>query len=172
MKRARKQTILEQIAEIRGRGERLRVDEMARILDGLNVMEALDTLRRTRFSPNLSWGARAFSGITPSAWVGVLIWDRPAGYFGYKTLRIIGVWAVAEGDRTNIIVGTKLLPFTAPFYEAEAYHKLIRDGFDLYYSDNGAPPDPARRVFTAPYAPDERLTLRQIIPAQLASCVE
>lgn len=168
MKRARKKTILEQISEIRGRAQ---LTELARILDGVNALDALDALRRQRFSPNLSWGAKAFSGTMPGAWVGALIWHRPAGYFGYKTLTVIGVWALAGEGGTILTVGTKLLPFTAPFYEAEAYHKLIRDGFDLYYSDRGAPPDESRRVFTTPYDPAQRLTLRDALPSYLARCI-
>ena len=167
MKRARKKTILEQIAEIRGR---VQLDPLARVLDGLNVLDALDSIRFKRFSPNLCWGAKAFSGMTPSPWVGAMIWHRPTGYFGYKTLTVIGVWAIAQDGGTIVTVGTKLLPFTAPFYEAETYHKLIRDSFDLYYTDRGSPPDESRRVFTAPYTPDARLTLRELIPAQLALC--
>lgn len=168
MKRTRKTTILEQIREIRGRAQ---LDELARVLDGLNALDALDTLRARRFSPQLSWGAQAFSGAQPMPWVGALIWHRPAGYFGYKTLTVIGAWALAQAEGTLIVVGSKLLPFTAPFYEPEAYHKLIRNGFDLYYGDRGAPPDEPRRIFTAPYTPENRLQLREIIPAQLALCV-
>jgi len=168
MKRMRKKSILEQIAEIRGRAQR---ENLARILDGLNVLDALDLLRSKRFSPNLSWGAKAFSGLQPTPWVAGLIWHRPAGYFGYKTLTVIGVWAVAQDSGTQIIVGSKLLPFTAPFYEAEAYHKLIRDGFDLYYTDRGTPPDENRRVFTVTYDPAQRLELRDQIPGLLALCV-
>ena len=168
MKRLRKKTILEQISEIRGRAQ---LDALARSLDGLNALDALDLLRAKRFSPNLSWGAKAFTGKQPTPWVGALIWHRPAGYFGYKTLTVIGVWAVAEAEGTRIIVGTKLLAFTAPFYEAEAYHKLIRDSFDLYYTDRGAPPEQNRWVFTTLYDPAQRLELRDQLPGLLAQCV-
>ncbi|MBN8639237.1 MAG: hypothetical protein J0M07_28220 [Anaerolineae bacterium] len=168
MKRLRKKTILEQISEIRGRAQ---LDELARILDGLNALDALDQLRAKRFSPNLSWGAKAFTGKQPTPWVGGLIWHRPAGYFGYKTLTVIGVWAVAEAEGTRIIVGSKLLAFTAPFYEAEAYHKLIRDSFDLYYTDRGAPPEQNHWVFTTLYNPTQRLELRDQLPTLLAQCV-
>ena len=168
MKRLRKKTILEQISEIRGRAQ---LDELARILDGLNALDALDLLRAKRFSPNLSWGAKAFTGKQPTPWVGGLIWHRPAGYFGYKTLTVIGVWAVAEAEGPRIIVGSKLLAFTAPFYEAEAYHKLIRDSFDLYYTDRGAPPEQNHWVFTTLYNPTQRLELRDQLPTLLAQCV-
>ena len=166
--------VLDQIALIRRErataSARARLDDLARVLDGLNVMDALETLRRRRFSPNLCYGPKAFSGLTPAPWVSALIWHRPAGYFGYRTLTLLGVWAIDQASETVITVGTKTRPYNAPFYEAEAYHKLIRQGFDLYYEENGSPPPESGRCMTATYTADQRLALRDAVTQALNAC--
>lgn len=168
-KSSRSTSVLAQITLIRREKaeapKRAAQDELARILDGLNVWDALDELRTKRFSPNLCYGPKAIGGLAPVPYVGVVLWHRPAGYYGYKSLSLLGVWARQEGEYPAILVGVKRLPYTAPFYDAEAYHKLIRRSYDLYYQNDGAPPADALAIS---YQPDLRLSLRETIAAELA----
>lgn len=144
---------------------------LAVTLDGLNAFGALEDLRRLRFSPRLCHGPAARDGLTPVAWVGAVIWHRPAGYLGYKTLTLIGVWAQAaqenESGAHQIMVGMKRLAFAAPFYDAEAYFKLIPKAFDLYYNDSGSPPDAPVLIFN--YDVKARLEARERVTAALAA---
>lgn len=144
---------------------------LATTLDGLNAFGALEELRRVKFSPRLCHGPAARDGLSPFAWVGVVIWHRPAGYLGYKTLTLLGVWARAaqenESGAHQIMIGTKRLAFAAPFYDAEAYFKLIPKAFDLYYDDSGSPPDAPTLIFN--YDVKERLEARERVAAALAA---
>jgi hypothetical protein len=163
-------SILAQIAEIRQtRADaplRAAQNDLAVILDKLNALGTLDDIRRARFSPALSAGPKAVSGLTPAPWVGVVAWARPAGYFGYKTLTLMGVWAVAETP-IRVIVGAKRLAYAAPFFDAEAYHKLFKKGFETYYGDNVAtPPEDSPTSF--PYDDAQRLQLRETLATALA----
>lgn len=171
-KYARPTSVLAQIAQIRREKaeapKRAAQDELARILDGLNVWGTLEDLRMKRFSPNLCYGPKAIGGLQPEPFVGVVLWHRSTGYYGYKVLTLLGVWARGEKDNTVILIGTRRLPYTVDFYEAEAYHKLIRRDYDLYYKDDSTPPSDALAI---PYSTELRLTLRETIAAELANRV-
>ncbi|NDJ61784.1 MAG: hypothetical protein GYB67_11705 [Chloroflexi bacterium] len=149
---------------------------LARILDDLNAVGALEVVRDTRFSPRLCHGPRGIDGLTPVPWVAAVIWHRPAGYFGYKTLTLLGVWAYHAADGAEappvLSVGAKQLSYSAPFFDPEAYHKLIRRGYDVYYRDDGAPPAEAKRCAVLTYTPDERLALREALAAALLACAQ
>lgn len=134
-------------------------DVLARVLDDLNAMDTLDALRRR---DKLTYGPKAIS--TES--MAVVVWRRASGYYGYKTLTLIGVWAVLRDDHPYVVVGKKLLPFAQPFYEADAYHKLIRKGYDIYYKDDGSPP--AKPSFSVRYDREQRLELRETLARELA----
>ena len=140
-------------------------DPLARILDDLNAMDALGALRKRA---TLCYGPKAIKSAAPPS-MGVVIWQRPAGYYGYKTLTLIGVWAYWRDETALIAVGKKLLPFSAPFYDADAYHKLIRDHYDLYYHDDSTPP--AKPAFSVRYDAEQRLDLRATIAHELAKCL-
>ena len=165
----RQTTVLEQVALIRRTKveapKRAAQEDLARILDGLNTWDALDDLREKRFARSLCSGPIALGGLEPVPYVSVVIWYRPAGYYGYKTLTVLGVWARADAGLTTIAVGAKRLAYSAPFYDAEAYHKLIRRNYDLYYKDDGLPPADSLVI---PYHHDERLQLREVVAAELA----
>src|SRR4051812_14454371 len=88
-------------------------DPLARILDDLNAMDALDGLRHRA---TLCYGPKAIRSALPS--MGVVIWQRPPGYHGYKTIKLAGVWAFLRGDTPVVCVGYKSLAFSAPFYDA------------------------------------------------------
>ncbi len=139
-------------------------DALAQVLDAVNAFDTLDALQS---QIRLCYGPKVISSAAPSK--GVVIWQRPPGYHGYKVLTLIGVWARLIEDTPQIVVGSKRLAFSAPFYDADAYHKLIRRSYDLYYQDDKLPPrDPA---FSAPYAADLRLELRRTVARTLAELV-
>ncbi|GEM_PF-614703 len=178
MKRPTRQDILAQLAAYRRERQlaplRDQQKTLARILDDLNAWGALEDLQARHFSKNLCWGPTALDGLSPLVWVGVMIWSRPSGYFGYKVLTLTGIWITAAPEDTSPpqgIVGVRRLPFASPFYEAEAYHKLIRKGFNLYYQDDGSPPGETGRKLTFTYNPTHRLELRTAITIALAACV-
>ncbi len=136
-------------------------DPLARVLDDLNAM---DTLASLSAHAALCNGPKVIKSAYPS--IGVVIWQRAPGYYGYKTLKLVGVWASTRGGSTGITVGKKLLSFSAPFYDADAYHKLIRKGYDLYYHDDNQPP--AQPAYSVRYDPEQRLELRAIIAHEVA----
>ncbi|MBL8133253.1 MAG: hypothetical protein JNL42_15435 [Anaerolineae bacterium] len=179
--RPRHEDLLRMIA-VRRKAERLapliaRQEALAAALDALNAVDALDEVRRTRFARDTCFGPKPCYGISPGVWVGVLIWKRAPGYFGYKTLNLYGVWARNAGDAgeggaakvsapIEIVVGAKPIPYTSDFYDAEAYFKLIRSGFEDYYSDDGRPPAAAPAFVVDPAA---RLAQRELLIAALGT---
>lgn len=162
--------ILQQVQRIRQKQadapKRLLQDAYARAIDALNALDLLDDIRQARFSPKLCCGPKAVSSLNPVS-VGAVIWSRPAGYFGYKTLSLMGLWAHGDPYAPRIVVGVKRLPFAAPFYNPEPYFKLIQRDYDLYYQDDGAPPTDAGITFSAVYDPEQRLALREQVAQAL-----
>ncbi len=126
------------------------------ILDDLNAFDALDDLRQRL---KLCDGPKVVRG---KGWTGVVIWCRQRGYSTRPTLTLLGVWAVAR----TVIVGRKSLPFTAPVYTAEAYHRLIKRSFKTYHDDDGSPPP--QHLWRARYDSAERLKLREALVTALA----
>ena len=157
------QSIVAQVRQLRAAPAHA---ELARALDALDTWGALEDALKA-MPRLLAHGPKALQGIDAAerAWVGAAIWRRGDGYHGYKVLTVTGVWAAMRDDAPHVLVGTKYLPFAAPFYEAEAYHKLIRSGFSVYYADDGAPPAAPR--YDAPYHAGQRLALRDAIRAAL-----
>ncbi|MBK8027541.1 MAG: hypothetical protein IPK19_40720 [Chloroflexi bacterium] len=177
-RRPRHEDLLKLIAE-RRQAERLapliaRQEALAGALDALNAYDALDDVRQVRFVRDTCFGPRPYTGIAPSPWVGVLIWKRAPGYFGYKTLTLYGVWArdaepnpeAAADSPIAIAVGSKAIPYTSDFYDAEAYFKLIRAGFEDYYADDGRPPADLPAAFV--YDRAGRLAQRKALIAMLS----
>ena len=134
---------------------------LASALDALNVFGVLEDVRAKQFSPTLCCGPAARDGLKPMPWVGAMIWHRPSGYLGYKTLTLLGGWGIQQGTDLQIMLGVRRLAFAAPFYDAEAYFKLIRRAFDLYYQDDGSPPTNAALTFI--YESDKRLEQRELV---------
>ncbi|MCC6614869.1 MAG: hypothetical protein IT320_15415 [Anaerolineae bacterium] len=160
-------SILQQVRLLRAQPAQA---ELARILDDLDAWRAVETALAGQ--PRLiAWGPKIMRGDRPVPWVSVVMWRRASGYSGYKTLTLSGVWAVQDTP-PRIVVGQRRLPYAAPFYEAEAYHKLMRKEFTIYYRDDGAPPSLPSRRWDAPYVPEQRLALRETIRSHMLEMCE
>jgi hypothetical protein len=151
-----------------------RQQEIARALDGLNAWDALEAVRRRAFPAGMCFGPGLYMGGSAArVWVGVLIWRRAPGYYGYKTLTLYGVWGdsalAINGEDVPIAVrvGTRAIPYTSDFYTAEAWFRLMRDRFDDYYADDGHPPEDTPPLLTIDQA--ERLMQRGLLSAALAA---
>lgn len=138
--------------------------ELQRRLDDLNAFGFLSDAQSDAPAGALCFGPRDVYG---DDWVGVVIWLRPGGYHGYKTLTLVGIWARAENEEPQIIVGTLQLRFTAPFYNPEAYFHTLRQSFGLYYSDAITVPEGSSRLYETRYDPSRRLAIRSEIEAVL-----
>ena len=137
---------------------------LAQILDSLNAFDTLESLtRRLR----LTYGPKVITRGAES--MGVVVWKRAPGYHGYKILTLTGLWVALRDDQPYVLVGSKTLAFSAPFYDADAYHKIIRSSYDLYYQDDNLPP--VKPAFTVRYAAEQRLELREIVARELAKCL-
>jgi hypothetical protein len=169
----RYQQIMRQMAERRAEEAlapaRAKQTDLGHVLDGLDIWGKLTRLQETLpAAPRLN-GPKVFEGVQPVTWVGVVAWRRGPGYYGYRVLQLIGVWAIQDAAGPPLIVaGTKRLRYTAPTYEAEAYHKLLRKTFAPYYDGDASPPAPATRLFSARYSSEQRLALRDQIRETLA----
>jgi hypothetical protein len=165
--------ILSEIARLRRQKAEapLRAEQtaLAHILDDLDVMGALETVRKQRFSLKLCHGPKPVYGLTPRVWIGAVLWHHPSGYFGYKTLTLLGVWAFNDEGSPMISVGIRHVPFAHPFFDPEPYHKLIQRDYSTYYRDDGSPPLDDKQRFVTPYDPAERLTFRTEIQRQLVT---
>jgi hypothetical protein len=143
-------------------------DALTLALDRLN---ALDALAKWHPDERIVYGPAAFRGQLESGerWVGALIWHRPKDYHGYKAMVVLGIWAVQHADGIDILLAPKPLTFSAAFFEPEAFHKLIRRGFQTYYGDDGAPPDSAAALYSARYDPEQRLAMRKALTAAITA---
>ncbi len=156
--------ILRRIAERKAQQQYTqRRDALTTALDLLNAADALS--RVVVPDGRYIYGPRLIPARTSQ---GIVIWSCPKSYTGYKLLTVLGVWAQHTDEDIRVIVGSKRLPYSAAFFEAEAFYRLIRKGYDIYYSDDGAPPAPAARLLDVPYALSERLGQRQAIVDALA----
>jgi len=148
--------------------QRAQQDALAQTLDALDTMGALEKLVQ-RLSRHLSHGPRAVSGLEPIPWVGAVIWQRAPGYFGYRTLTLFGAWAQYAGEDIHVCTGLRHLAYSIDFYDGEAYIKLIRRDFSLYYGDDGRPPPVEAWSSCFTYITQERLSQRDLLAKALSS---
>lgn len=148
--------------------QRARQTELAAVLDAVDAWGKLAQLTEAKALRTRCFGPQTRRGLEPSPWVGVVVWCRGRGYYGYRQIELIGLWASSGDDDAPLLtLGTKPLHYSAPSYVPEAYFKLMRSSFDAYYDDDGSLPSPENRRLSIPYLADERLTIRQTIRAVL-----
>jgi hypothetical protein len=136
------------------------------ILDGLNAWDALDRARRQVSGSGpirLAFGPKPVAG---PDYAGAVIWKRAPGYFGYKILTVIGIWCTRTADAAHILIGSKQLPYQAPFFDPEAYYAILRRDYRTYYADDGAPPVGGGILAQTTYDPAQRLMLRRWLAAE------
>lgn len=143
------------------------VDDLGGALDEINAWGALERWTETRLPAILTYGPTALRGYLPGAWAGVMIWHRPRGYYGYRELGVLGVWALRVDDAVvDVAVGRKRLIYQQPLYNPESYHYRIQREFRTDYGDDGAPP--AAFDLRARFDRAGRLALRAAVEAALA----
>ena len=132
-------------------------DALLAVLDALNSVDMLQELQDKLSIIRKVYGTKIFQR---EDWAGVLIWHPNKGYYGYQMLTIVGIWAIEQDNKTiTIQFGSRKTPYTAPVYNAEAYHKLIRKTFTTYYTDSGQPV--STPFFETHYVTEKRLEIRE-----------
>jgi hypothetical protein len=142
-------------------------DDLGRALDDLNAWGFLEDQQQTRHRLITCYGPGVFRGYLPAAWVGVVIWHKRKGYYFYDTLGLLGIWAQHSGPDIEIMIGTRHLHYTLPFFNPESYYYRIQQEFRTFYKDSGSPPPPEQRRYVTCYDAGRRLDIRREIEAEL-----
>lgn len=143
-------------------------DDLGRALDEVNAWGYLEDQQQASHRTISCFGPGTFRGYLPVAWAGVGIWYKQKGYYFYDTLGLLGVWALrTEGDAVDLIIGTRTLTYTLPFFNPESYYRRIQTEFRTYYKDSGSPPGNDQRRYTTRYDPARRLEIRREIEEEL-----
>lgn len=131
------------------------------ILDSLNAYDQMATLPHHTYKHILCYGPQV---IRKPTWSGVVVWYRNKGYYGYQILHLLGIWAHQHHTNIELAIGIRDLPYRASIYSAEGYHASIRNGFKLFYEDDGHPPEERNAILLQTiYQQKERLALRQTL---------
>ncbi|MEP6987472.1 MAG: hypothetical protein ABI970_17845 [Chloroflexota bacterium] len=154
-------------------------------LDGLNAAGLLTAIKRRPPEDMSAYGPKTFSGSVtppkfgdttiPEQWVGSVMWHKPKGYSHYRTLRLLGIWALGKGTTTRIVIGEKRLTFNAPVFNPESYYHHIKRKFDIFYEGNARPPlkdSEGRLLYDAIYHEGERLETRSTLRGVLREWID
>ena len=130
-----------------------------RALAALNASDSLAALAKREYPRILCYGPQS---IRAAAWSGILIWHHQKGYYGYRQLHLLGIWAHYVNAELTLSAAIRPLDYQAPLYSPDAYHATIKRGFQLYYGDRGAPPaENDRLLYQAAYQASQRLHHRR-----------
>ncbi len=153
---------------------------LAMALDGLNAAGLLSAIKRRPPTNMSAYGPKTFSGSLamsavgdtsiPEQWVGSVMWHKPKGYTYFRTLRLLGIWALGNGGKTRIVIGEKRLTFSAPVFNPESYYYHIKRKFDIFYSGDARPPvgdNEGVLLYDAAYSEAQRLTTRSTLQSIL-----
>lgn len=142
----------------------------AATLDALDAFGALDEVVRYPPPGQLLHGPVPVFGET---WAGVVVWLAPQGYYGYRTLTLLGTWATSDSEGQRLTVGTRTLAYQPAFFSPEAYFRRIRQSFSLYYGREVPPPQADSACLGAfHFDAEERLAGRQRLRDLLAAWVQ
>ena len=161
----RYEEILKKIAGRKHFASRARDDKPRKphdfVLDQLNAYDSLAALAEREYVHILCHGPKTVSA---TAWSAVLAWFHKKGYHGYKRLTLLGIWAHFAESEMVLSLGTRDLTYRAPIYDAGVYRVAIENGFQLYYGDNGHPPEENDRLlYRSLYSAKKRLIHRQAL---------
>ncbi len=144
-------------------------------LDGLNAAGLLAAIKKRPPQDMSAYGPKTFSGNIgqhvvgspiPEQWVGTVMWHKPTGYQYYRTLRLLGIWAMGTTRSTRLVIGEKRLTYNAAIFNPESYYHHIKRKFDIYYSGNASPPLSANDgsiLYGAVYDEAKRLETRMVL---------
>ncbi|MEM6280961.1 MAG: hypothetical protein AAF787_02105 [Chloroflexota bacterium] len=158
--------IMQQLAQRkRQAAQQTALSPLADIVNGLDVQTAVERAIRQVPAGFYASGPKTIKTrrASPAA-IGVVMWMKAGGFYGYRTLIVAGVWAQAADTVTQIIIGRKTLMYSAATYNPESYHKLIRKGYSAYYTDDNTPPADGVQF---DYVAEQRLALRKRLAAEL-----
>lgn len=137
-------------------------------LDALNVWETLTVAKAAAPQTLIAEGPRTSHHHSDTQSVtGTVIWCRERAYGGHSQLVLLGVWATLTINGIDLVTGTKHLPFTAPHFNAESYHKIVRKDYHAYYADDHLPPPSEQRLSHFTYDAAQRLDQRKAIKTTL-----
>lgn len=139
-------------------------DELGHVLDALNVWACLEDLREQCPPTRRAYAPRVFKSADILRCV---LWHHAHSLFSPAPLVLVGVWVQAEGDAARVSVGQKTLIYAPATYNPESYHKLLRETYTLYYTDDGRPPSDT--WLQVHYAPAEQLAQRRAIAQTLSA---
>jgi hypothetical protein len=132
-------------------------------LDQLNVYDQLEEFRMNRPEDWVCYAPTPFSG---RGWSGVLVWCHRKGYYGYRQIIIFGIWVCWQDENLQIIADHRQRDYSAAVYNPESFHRLIRKSFELYYNDDGRPPQLSTSAdLKVTYSSTDRLAIRQQLRA-------
>ena len=153
-------------------------------LDALNAAGLLTAIKRRPPANMSAYGPKTFSGSVvmleigdttiPDQWVGSVMWHKPKGYSYYRTLRLLGIWALGNGSSARIVIGEKRLTFSAPVFNPESYYHHIKRKFDIFYAGNVSPPLDEKEgglLYDALYDESQRLKTRAALESVLRAWV-
>ncbi len=153
---------------------------LAMALDGLNAAGLLSAIKRRPPANMSAYGPKTFSGSLgisavgdvsiPEQWLGSVMWHKPKGYTYFRTLRLLGIWALGNGSKTRIVIGEKRLTFSAPVFNPESYYYHIKRKFDIFYSGDARPPvgdNEGVLLYDAAYDEAQRLATRSTLQSVL-----
>ena len=147
-------------------------DGLGDALDAVNAWGYLEDWHGREVLPVSCYGPGVLRGLFPVAWAGVLIWYKPQGYYHYRTLNILGIWALrAADDAVDLRLATCTAEYRLPFFNAEAYFNRIQREFKTFYDSSGAPP-PTPPLYSTRYDPTRRLDIRRELQQALNACVD
>ncbi len=145
-------------------------DHLADALNAINAAGMLAEAQRQFPSTYLCYGPKTVKGDSSVPYLGSVIWYRPAGYYDYEKLTILGIWALHSDQDMRILLGTASLDYVLPFYQPEHYQYELRKDFVKFYG-NRVPP-PAKPLHTLIYASDKRLEQRLLLEKLVSQWVE
>lgn len=135
-------------------------------LDDVNAIGFLEDYHWRHHEGIVAFGPKAFRGLGPPLWVCAALWYKSSNFYDYRTLHLLGVWAIS-GDPITIAVGVKALDYYPPLYVPESVYHHLKRGFDVHYAGDATPPPPDDWRYSTAYDRAQRLNIRRQLNAVL-----